>query len=114
VALYVFLYVKPANANVFYGHCLFLGFSNGYWGILITNAAEQFGTDLRATVTTSVPNIIRGLTIPATMVFKYLLDFQNYNIIKAGAVVGFGLIFLSIISIILLKDKFENDLAFTE
>jgi MFS transporter, putative metabolite:H+ symporter len=114
VALYVFLYVKPANANVFYGHCLFLGFSVGYWGILITNAAEQFGTDLRATVTTSVPNIIRGLTIPATMIFKYLFDIQHYDIIKAGAIVGFGLIFFSIISIVLLKDKFENDLAFTE
>jgi len=48
------------------------------------------------------------------MVFKYLLDSQNYNIIKAGAVVGFGLIFISIISIVLLKDKFENDLEFTE
>jgi MFS transporter, putative metabolite:H+ symporter len=114
VALYVFLYVKPADANSFYLHCLFLGFSVGYWGILITNAAEQFGTDLRATVTTSVPNIIRGLTIPATLVFKYLLDVRKIDIIKSGAIVGFGLIFISIISIVLLKDKFENDLEFTE
>ncbi|MCL8000877.1 hypothetical protein M8994_22050, partial [Brucella sp. 21LCYQ03] len=45
---------------------LLLGFASGYWATFVTIAAEQFGTNLRATVTTTVPNFIRGSLIAIT------------------------------------------------
>lgn len=84
----------------------------GYWGVLITNSVEQFGTNIRATVATSTPNLIRGITIPATLIFSMLV--KSYGLIIIGAIIGFSLIGICIISISLLKDKFENNLNYTE
>ncbi len=107
-----FLLIPPDTAQGYYYRCAFLGFSIGYWGILITNSVEQFGTNIRATVATSTPNLIRGLTIPASMVFTSLI--KPYGLINSAAIVGFSLIGISIVSILLLKDKFENNLNYTE
>lgn len=112
VAATYFLLIPPATAQGYYYRCAFLGFSCGYWGVLITNAVEQFGTNIRATVATSTPNLIRGLTIPASLTFSLLIKSQG--LVNSGAIVGFTLIIISIISILLLKDKFENNLNFTE
>ncbi|MCX6131140.1 MAG: MFS transporter, partial [Proteobacteria bacterium] len=51
----------------YYGLCFILGVTAGYWAVLITVAAEQFGTNIRATVTTTIPNFIRGLLVPLTL-----------------------------------------------
>jgi MFS transporter, putative metabolite:H+ symporter len=58
------------SAGFFYGVCLVLGFSSGYWAIFVTVAAEQFGTNLRATVATTVPNFVRGMVVPITLLFQ--------------------------------------------
>ena len=58
------------SASTFYLICGLLGFSIGYWAIFVTVAAEQFGTNLRATVATAVPNFVRGMTVPITMLFQ--------------------------------------------
>lgn len=107
-----YLFFPPQTASEFYTRCMFLGLSAGYWGILITNSLEQFGTNIRATVATSTPSLIRGMTIPASIIFTMVA--KQSNLTTAGAVVGFFLIAISIVSILLLKDKFENDLNFTE
>ncbi|MDP3509078.1 MAG: hypothetical protein Q8T09_13975 [Candidatus Melainabacteria bacterium] len=52
--------------------CLPLGFFVGYWSVVVTSTAEQFGTNLRATATTLVPNLVRASTIPITALFSYL------------------------------------------
>lgn len=107
-----FFLVPPVTSNDLYMRCIFLGFSVGYWGILITNSLEQFGTNIRATVATSTSNLIRGITIPATLVFSLVAT--SLGIIASGMIIGFSLIGISIISIMMLKDKFENDLNFVE
>lgn len=112
LALVYFLLVPPQNLSDYYLRCIFLGFSVGYWGVLITNSLEQFGTNIRATVATSTPNLIRGITIPASIAFTFIL--KKTDIITAGAIIGFSLIAISIIAILLLKDKFENDLNYYE
>jgi MFS transporter, putative metabolite:H+ symporter len=111
-AVSFFLLIPPGNVTDFYLRCTFLGFSVGYWGILITNSLEQFGTNIRATVATSTSNLIRGITIPASLVF--LLMSKNHGIITSGIIIGFLLIAISMVSIFFLKDNFENDLNFTE
>jgi len=112
IAMSYFLLVPPDSLQGYYYRCLFLGFSAGYWGVLITNSVEQFGTNIRATVATSTPNLIRGITIPATLIFSALV--KPFGLITSGAIIGFSLIGISIISILLLKDKFENNLNYTE
>lgn len=108
-----FLLIRPTTIEEYYTRCIFLGFSVGYWGVLITNSVEQFGTNIRATVATSTPNLIRGITIPATLFFSFLVH-KQIDLITSGAIVGFTLIAISIICILLLKDKFENDLNYNE
>jgi MFS family permease len=62
VAIYFLPWTKPLGA--FYGLCAALGFAAGYWAVFVTVAAEQFGTNLRATATTTVPNFVRGAVVP--------------------------------------------------
>lgn len=112
LAVIFFLLIKPQTIGEFYNRCVFLGFSVGYWGILITNSVEQFGTNLRATVATSTPNLIRGITVPVSMVFSLLIGYSGF--VEAGAIMGFSLIAISVVCILLLRDKFENDLVFYE
>lgn len=111
-ALTYFFHIPPVTLSEYYLRCAILGFSIGYWGIVVTNSVEQFGTNLRATVATSTPNLIRGLTIPASILFGLLS--KHYQLITSASIVGYFLIGISIMSIYLLEDKFENDLNFNE
>jgi putative MFS transporter len=60
------------SAATFYLVILLLGFGVGYWAVFVTIAAEQFGTNIRATVATTVPNFVRGAVVPLTSAFKYI------------------------------------------
>jgi MFS family permease len=64
-----YLLFPTKDIVVFYTICALLGFANGYWTLFVTVAAEMFGTNLRATVATSVPNFVRGAVIPLTALF---------------------------------------------
>jgi MFS family permease len=75
-----------ATAGRYYALCALLGLANGYWVLFITNAAEQFGTNLRATVATAAPNLIRGSTILITNLF--LLLEHPLGVIGSAALVG--------------------------
>jgi MFS family permease len=68
------LYLTKTGQGAFFYYCIFfvMGIFNGYWAISITIAAEQFGTNLRATAATSVPNFIRAMVIPLTLCVQFL------------------------------------------
>ncbi|MBC7891685.1 MAG: MFS transporter, partial [Sphingobacteriaceae bacterium] len=68
----VYLLVPLRDTALFYAVCVCLGFANGYWTLFVTIAAELFGTNLRATVATTVPNFVRGAVIPLTALFGLL------------------------------------------
>ena len=70
VAFFLFLPVR--TPGFFYFACFTLGISIGYWALFVTIAAEQFGTNLRSTVATTVPNFIRGTVVPLTLAFEFL------------------------------------------
>jgi len=100
------------STGVFYGICCLLGFGIGYWAIFVTVAAEQFGTNMRATVATSVPNFVRGMTIPITMLFQLS---RNYLGIETGALaVGVLCLVIALISLSRLQETFHKDLDFFE
>src|SRR5205085_3938952 len=67
-----YLFVPITTSFEFYVACFLVGFGIGYWALFVTIAAEQFGTNLRSTVATTVPNFIRGTVIPVTLLFKFL------------------------------------------
>ena len=104
--------LKPTNVDGFIIKYVILGGSLGYIGVVVTNIAEQFGTNLRATATTSATNLLRALTIPGTWLFTFLNP--TMGIEKAGMTVGLVFVFLSAFSILQLKDNFENNLEFNE
>ncbi|MCC6758046.1 MAG: MFS transporter [Candidatus Omnitrophica bacterium] len=78
----IYLFCPSLSLNVFYFVCLGLGIAGGYWAVFVTIAAEQFGTNIRATVATTVPNFVRGAVVPITLSFQALKT--SYGIINAG------------------------------
>jgi MFS family permease len=98
----------------FYAICFFLGFSAGYWVVFMTIATEQFGTNIRATVTTTVPNFVRGSVVPVTLLFQYLRGLFNGSLIYAGVVVGVITIGLSFWALHYVQETFHKDLNYLE
>src|SRR5665647_1146068 len=68
----IYLFVPGKTSFYFYTLCVLLGFAIGYWAVFVTIASEQFGTNMRSTVTTTVPNFVRGAVIPITLGFEFL------------------------------------------
>ncbi len=62
---------SPIPLPWFYFICALLGFGTGYWAMFVTIASEQFGTNIRATVTTTAPNFVRGAVVPITALFNW-------------------------------------------
>lgn len=112
--LFVILYLSSRNQapSHYYGVCLLLGTAVGYWAMFVTIAAEQFGTNLRATVTTTVPNFVRGGVVLITSSFKFLSD--DYGRIVAAGMVGAACCGLAAIALWRLEESFHRDLDFLE
>jgi len=101
-------------AMMYFAHFL-LGISAGFWVIFVTIAAEQFGTNLRATVATSVPNFARGMLVPISMSFKYLKDpGATGSVITAAYIVGAVCIGIAFLSLWRMKETFHKDLDYVE
>jgi MFS family permease len=111
-AIACYLGVSGETLPTFYVICFGLGISTGYWAVLITTASEHFGTDLRATVTTTVPNFIRASTIPLTFLFQQLS--AHTSKLQSAAGVGTLALVLAFISVWFLDETFDKSLAFTE
>lgn len=107
-----FLTLYQPSLFEFYTVCFCLGVGGGVWAVLITAASEQFGTNLRATVTTTVPNFIRGSVVPMTWTFDALRG--PLGIINAAATVGSVVLILGCMSLFGLKETFHQDLNFVE
>jgi putative MFS transporter len=91
---------------------LFLGFGVGYWPIFVTIPAEQFGTNIRATVTTTVPNFIRASLIPINGAFAYFTT--KYNMITSGYIMITILSVIALFAVSQLKESFHKELDYVE
>lgn len=112
VAATFFVNAYGASLERFYFICAALGFGTGYWAVFVTTAAEQFGTNLRATVTTTVPNFVRGAVVPLTTAFVALKPAQG--VIGSGLVVGMACLVLAVTSILAMSEPFAKDLNYLE
>lgn len=102
------------NTSLIYGICGLLGISTGYWALFVTISAEQFGTNIRATVANTVPNFVRGAVVPITLLFKFLAESPWLGSIGSAILVGILCIGLAAISTLYLKESFGKDLDFSE
>lgn len=113
-AFFITLYLSLHNipSSVFYTIIFFLGFSVGFWAIFVTNASEQFGTNVRATATTTVPNFVRGSLVPITFLFKYMVE--KFGLITGAASISAIVLIISVIALANLKETFGKDLDYIE
>lgn len=112
VVVGVYFCASGVSETTFYAICGLLGFGIGYWAVFVTIAAEQFGTNLRATVATSVPNFVRGMTVPITTLFLFL---RNLFGLQQGAImVGFFTFVIALYSLWRLEETFHKDLDYFE
>jgi putative MFS transporter len=97
---------------IFYTIIFFLGIAQGYWIIFVTVSSEQFGTNLRATVTTTVPNFVRGSVIGVNALITFLIP--TYGKWNAALFTGILCISLALFSLYKLKETYGKDLDYME
>lgn len=107
-------YLTLSNPSLpfFYFVCSLLGFATGYWAVFVTIGAEQFGTNLRATVATTVPNFVRGSVIPITFAFDFFRE--KMSLISSAAIVGAICLTLAFVALWRMEETFHKSLDYTE
>ncbi|OYU80548.1 MAG: MFS transporter [Flavobacterium sp. BFFFF1] len=96
----------------YYFFCAWLGLGTGYWAMFVTVAAEQFGTNIRSTATTTVPNMVRGLVPVMLIGFNYFKP--SMGVIFSAAAVGIIVFALGIYATVSIEETHNRDLDFTE
>jgi putative MFS transporter len=122
-ALYAFYAVTVLGVALFfaqqngspagmYAICALMGFSTGFWALFVTMAAEHFGTNLRATAATTIPNMVRGSLPIIILLFNGLQP--SFSYITAAAITGVVVMSISIYAVIQTEETFGKDLDFVE
>ncbi len=111
ISLY-FLLVHHHSVNTFYALAALLGATTGYWVLFVSNAAEQFGTNIRSTVASTVPNFVRGSTVPIVLTFKYIEP--TFGVINSALLIGGVTISIAVIALAYLPETFGKNLNFIE
>ncbi len=98
-----------------YAICSLLGFSTGFWAIFITMGAEQFGTNLRATAATTIPNMVRGALPLINMMFLDLFQKAwGWDLLKSGIITGVVVMSITLIAFYFTEETFHKDLNYVE
>jgi MFS transporter, putative metabolite:H+ symporter len=109
---YYLVGLHGVSAQTYYWVCMLLGAGTGYWAIFVTIASEQFGTNIRSTVTNTVPNFVRGAVLPITSLFLIISSYINSY---AGVLlVGGACLILAAWATSSLDESFGKDLDYHE
>ena len=111
------LFFSPYNNSDsrMYIICALLGFSTGFWAIFVTMGAEQFGTNLRATAATTIPNMVRGALPLINLMFKDVFqDNWKWGLVKSGIVTGIIVMSVTLIAAYFTEETFHKDLNYVE
>lgn len=112
IGVILLLFTGDKTENMYYFYCGWIGLGCGFWAMFVTVAAEQFGTNLRSTATTSVPNMVRG-TVPLMLIgFDYLKE--STTVINSAAIIGLITFVLAIYATLTIKETHNTNLDFTE
>ena len=107
-----FFNLQGQSASMLYLAAAALGFGTGFWAIFVTMAAEQFGTNIRATVATTAPNMVRGSLYLVSMLFVAMQPSLGY--VKSGWVTGVVVMAVSCISLLFTEETYGKDLNYVE
>jgi len=111
------LFFSPFNNNDsrMYLICAFLGFSTGYWAIFNQMAAEQFGTNLRATAATTIPNMVRGALPLINFLFLDILQKKlGWDIVQSGILTGTTVMLITLVAYFFTEETYHKDLDYME
>jgi putative MFS transporter len=100
------------SSTTFLGLCFLLGLGVGYWAMVMQMIAEMFGTNLRATATTSAANVVRATVIPMGFALKALQP--TWGLPGAVALIGVVVLVLAVTALWATKETFGRSLAFDE
>lgn len=113
VGLAAYFFFGSRSLTAFYGSCVLLGVANGYWAVFVTVAAEQFGTNVRATATTTAPNFVRGSLYLVSLVFRAIRD-GGAGVIGGGAITGVAVGIIALVAVLGIEETYGKDLDFVE
>jgi MFS family permease len=112
VCIALYFTIAGNSIGTFYLVCGILGFGVGFWAMFVTIASEQFGTNIRATVTTTVPNFARGAVVPLTFIFQSL---SSYVGMSWGAILTGSMTFIiAFLALRNLDETYGKDLNYIE
>ncbi|MGL5946655.1 MAG: MFS transporter [Sediminibacterium sp.] len=115
LGLLLFFSTVNANDTTMYWICGLLGFSTGFWAIFVTMGAEQFGTNLRATAATTIPNMVRGALPLINLMFLNLFQKKwGWSLYQSGVVTGVVVISITLIAFYFTEETFQKDLNYLE
>jgi hypothetical protein len=101
--------------NRMYAICGALGFSTGFWAIFVTMGAEQFGTNLRATAATTIPNMVRGALPLMNLMFKDVFqDKWGWSLVYSAVITGIIVMIITLVAAYFTEETFHKDLNFIE
>jgi putative MFS transporter len=112
ISVMFYLSAKGITPTQFKWLCFFMGLAVGYWATFVTIASEQFGTNIRSTVTTTVPNFVRGSLIPINFAFTALM--AHFGRISSGYIMMIILTGVALFATSQLKETFDKDLDYIE
>lgn len=112
VGVVLMLFSPIKTEGMYYFYCVWLGLGTGYWAMFVTVGAEQFGTNIRATAATTIPNMVRGLVVVMTIMYEYVRDWSD--VIMGGAIVGMISFAIGIYSTVSIPETHNKELDFIE
>ena len=106
--------LNNSDSNMYF-LCALMGFSTGFWAIFVTLAAEQFGTNLRATAATTAPNMVRGALPLMNLLFLNLFQKNwGWTLIRSGIITGIIVMLISFIAFYFTEETYHKDLNYLE
>lgn len=113
-AIYFFSPLNNTDTSM-YAVSFLLGFSTGFWAIFVTMGAEHFGTNIRATAATTIPNMVRGALPLMNLLFKdYFQANLGWSLMNSAMTTGLIVMAISVIALIFTEETFHKDLDFVE
>lgn len=106
------LFLPYRSAGMYYFYCVWLGLGTGYWAMFVTVGAEQFGTNIRSTAATTIPNMVRGTVVLMTLLFDF--GKTDLGVVYSGVLVGIICFAIGIYSTMNIPETHNRDMDFIE
>ena len=108
----LFLTTKDSSPTYYYFLCFLIGLGAGFWALFVMVSAEQFGTNIRATVATSIPNFVRASILPMSLLLTQLRP--SMGLLQSTVIVGIIVFIIALFGAAFLDETFGKDLDYLE